>query len=141
MPIELPPGTASYSDETPPKNRQLLVLLGLFLCGLVLALWASLWLAGALVWAIPPSVERQLGRAMVPIFEAQAQPSVTQDKLNEMLGKLEANLPAQQRENRDYQVLYVPQETVNAIAIPGDRIIIYKGLLAAAEELVHYVLD
>ena len=70
---------------------------------------------------------------MVPIFETQAQPSATQDKLNTMLDQLEKNLPAEQREGREYQVLYVPQDTVNALAIPGDRIIIYKGLLAAAE--------
>ncbi|MGD1897161.1 MAG: M48 family metallopeptidase [Phormidesmis sp.] len=30
-------------------------------------------------------------------------------------------------------MLYVPEETVNALAIPGDRVIIYKGLLANAE--------
>ncbi|MEL6552335.1 MAG: M48 family metallopeptidase [Cyanobacteria bacterium J06621_11] len=139
MPIELPPGTAAYSEETPPaSNRQLLSLLGLFLLGLGMAIALALWLAGALVWLIPPGVEQQLGKAIIPAFEAQAQPSDTQDTLNVLLDKLETHLPEEQRtwkdgKVRDYQVLYVPEDTVNALAIPGDRVIIYKGLLANAE--------
>jgi len=139
MPIELPPGMAAYSEDTPPaSNRQLFVLLLLFLFGLGLAVSLALWLAGAVVWLIPPEVEQQLGRAIVPVFEAQAQPSDTQDTLNVLLDRLETHLPTEQRairdgQVRDYQVLYVPDDTVNAVAIPGDRIIIYQGLLAAAE--------
>ncbi len=138
MSIELPPGTANYSNSTPPpKNSQLLILLGLFLGTIVAVIALFLWLAGALVWAIPPSVEQQLGKAIVPIFEAQAEPSETQDVLNQLLDRLEAKLPAaeikEQIARRDYQVLYVPDETVNALAIPGDRIIIYQGLLAEVQ--------
>ena len=139
MPIELPPGTAAYSEESvPANNRQLFTLLGLFLLGLGLAIALALWLAGAAVWLIPIGVEQQLGKAIVPVFEAQAQPSDTQDTLNVLLDRLESHLPAEQRtwkdgNKRDYQVLYVPDDTVNALAIPGDRVIIYKGLLANAE--------
>ncbi|ESA34797.1 peptidase m48 ste24p [Leptolyngbya sp. Heron Island J] len=131
MPIELPPGTAAYSENTPPpSNRQLLTLLALFVMGIGIAIALTFWLAGALVWFIPTSVEQQLGRAMVPIYEAQAQPSATQNTLNQLLDRLEAHLPTEQRTGRDYQVLYVPDATVNALAIPGDRIIIHQGLLA-----------
>ncbi|MEO1620812.1 MAG: M48 family metallopeptidase [Cyanobacteria bacterium J06632_3] len=134
MPIELPPGTAAYSDETPPPgNSQLLQLALLFLAGLIGAIALAVWLSGAVVWLIPPEVEQQLGRAIVPAFEAQAEPSDTQDELNRLLDGLEIHLPEAQRDGRDYQVLYVPEETVNALAIPGDRIIIYQGLLAEAE--------
>ncbi len=130
MSIELPPGTAAYSNSNPPpQNRQVLTLTLMFLGSLGLAIGAAIWLAGALVWAIPPSVERQMGRAIVPIYEAQSQPSATQDELNRLLERIEVNLPAEQRENRDYQVLYIPDDTVNAAAIPGDRILIYQGLL------------
>ncbi|MEL6492041.1 MAG: M48 family metallopeptidase [Cyanobacteria bacterium J06634_6] len=133
MPIELPPGTAAYSEDTPPaNNRQLLTLLGLFLLGIGLAVGLALWLAGAVVWLIPTSVEQQLGRAIVPVYEAQSKPSATQDVLNELLDRLETHLPEEQAE-RDYQVLYVPEDVVNAIAIPGDRVIIYKGLLTDVE--------
>ena len=134
MPIELPPGTAAYSNKTPPpNNRQLLTLLALFLVGIGLAIGIAFWLAGALVWFIPVSVEQQLGRAIVPIYEAQAEPSAAQDTLNQLLDRLEEHLPAEQSNGRDYQVLYVPDDTVNALAIPGDRIIIYQGLLAEAD--------
>jgi Zn-dependent protease with chaperone function len=140
MSIELPPGTANYSNSTPPpNNKQLLVLLGLFLGAIALALFCAFWLAGTLVWAIPPTVEQQLGKAIVPIFELQAQPSPTQNKLNELLDRLEMKLPEaelphkkarEQISGRDFQVLYIPEPTVNAVAIPGDRIIVYQGLLA-----------
>ena len=134
MPIELPPGTAAYSDKTPPpSNRQMLILLSLFLAGVGLAIAIAFWFAGALVWFIPTSVEQQLGRAIVPIYEAQASPSAAQANLNQLLDCLEVNLPAKQTAERDYQVLYVPDKTVNALAIPGDRIIIYQGLLAEVQ--------
>ena len=134
MSIELPPGTAAYSNNNPPpKNRQILTLAGLFLASLSLAVGAAVWFAGALVWAIPPSVEKQMGRAIVPVYEAQSKPSATQDELNRLLDRVEVSLPAEQRENRDYQVLYIPDVTVNAAAIPGDRILIYKGLLKEVE--------
>ncbi|MEL7331441.1 MAG: M48 family metallopeptidase [Cyanobacteria bacterium J06560_2] len=134
MPIELPPGMAAYSEETPmTNNRQLLTLLLLFLLGIAVTIGAALWFAGAVVWLIPPDVEQQLGKAIVPVYEAQAEPSDTQDTLNVLLDRLEVHLPEEQRQGRDYQVLYVPEDTVNALAIPGDRIIIYKGLLADVE--------
>ncbi|NEZ56736.1 peptidase M48 [Leptolyngbyaceae cyanobacterium CCMR0081] len=131
MPMELPPGTAAYSDKTPPpSHHQLLVLLGLFLAGIAIAIAIAFWLAGALVWFIPTRVEQQLGRAIVPIYAAQAEVSATQATLNQLLDRLETYLPAAQTNGRNYQVLYVPDQTVNALAIPGDHIIIYQGLLA-----------
>ena len=134
MPIELPPGTAACSNKTPPpSNRQLFILLGLFLAGLALAIGLAFWLAGALVWVIPTSVEQQLGRAIVPFYAAQAEPSPAQNKLNQLLDRLEPHLPTKQRAGRDYQVLYIPDSMVNALAIPGDRIIIYQGLLDETE--------
>jgi predicted Zn-dependent protease len=81
------------------------------------------------VWLIPPSVEQQLGAVIVPAYEKIAQPSATQDTLNQLLNRLETKLSPQQKQQRDYQVLYIPQPTVNALALPGDRIIIFAGLL------------
>ena len=134
MSIELPEGTAAYSNSAPPpNNRQLLTVFGLFLVGLIGSIALALWLASSLVWLIPTSVERQLGRVIVPIYEAQAEPSAAQTALNQLLDRLEAQLPPEQKEERDYQVFYVPEDTVNALAIPGDRIIIYRGLLAEVE--------
>ncbi|MCU0565562.1 MAG: M48 family metallopeptidase [Oculatellaceae cyanobacterium Prado106] len=134
MPIELPPGTASYSDRTPPpQKRQLLLLLGFFL-GFIAVIFLSLGsLVNLLVDFIPPSVEQQLGRLTVPSFERMSRPSPAQDTLNQLLDRLEVHLPEDQRTGRDYQVLYIPDNTVNAIAIPGDRVILYQGLLNQME--------
>lgn len=134
MSIELPPGTAAYSDRSePPRKRQLLLLL--FLIGLLIA--GFFWLIGAavegLVMVIPPQVERQLGALIVPAYERIAKPSPAQDTLNQLLDRLENHLPAEQRQARDYRVLLIPETVVNAMAIPGDRVIIYQGLLDQVE--------
>lgn len=91
--------------------------------------WLFSLLVNNVVWLIPPSVEQQLGALIVPAYEKLAKPTQAQDTLNELLNRLETNLPPEQRQNRDYQVLYVPESEVNALAIPGDRIIIYSGLI------------
>jgi Zn-dependent protease with chaperone function len=134
MPIELPPGTASYRGDRspPPQNRQLLLLLGFFISFVISIFWLIGLVAQGLVALIPYSVERQLGAYIVPAYEQLAKPSAAQDTLNQLLNRLETNLPAKQQ-NRNYQVLYIPEATVNALAIPGDRIIIYGGLLEQTE--------
>ncbi len=133
MGFELSPGMASPSDrDLPPNNRQLLTVLGLAI-GVVLGIF---WLIGmvlnGLVWLVPANVERQLGALVVPAFERIAQPSPAQDSLNQLLDRLEAKLPTEQR-TRDYRVLYVPEATVNALALPGDRLVVYAGLLDHVE--------
>ena len=135
MPIEVPSGFADYDDDRnpPPKNRQILFFLGLFLGTIALIVWGAVVLVDLAVAQIPPEVEQQLGRAIVPVFEEQAQPGPVQEALNGLLDRLESQAPAEVTTDRDYQVLYVPQEVVNAIAIPGDRVIIYQGLLEQVE--------
>ncbi len=130
MSIELPPGTADYNDRSPPpKNRQLVLLFSFFL-GLLLAIFWSVSVAvNVLIALVPLGVEQQLGALIVPAFEKLAPASATQDTLNQLLDRLETHLPATQS-NRNYQLLYIPDSTVNAMAIPGDRIILYQGLLA-----------
>lgn len=115
----------------PPSNRQLLILFGIFFGFILGVIWLVAWLVNSLVWLIPPSVEQQLGALVVPAFERLAEPTPAQDTLNQLLNRLEKNLPPQRQ--RDYQVLYVPDSTVNALAIPGDRIIIYSGLVEQVE--------
>ncbi len=142
MPIELPPGTAAHSDDNSPdtSSRQILIVGGLFLVFVAGLIWLVIVLITNLVLLLPPSVEQQLGKVIVPAFEQQSEASPTQDTLNQLLDNLEKNLPEDKR--RDFQVLYIPQDVVNAIAIPGDRVIIYKGLLknAGSENEVMMVL-
>jgi Zn-dependent protease with chaperone function len=131
MPIELPPGTASYSDRNPPpRNRQLLKLLGIVVALAIFLIWAFGAIANQMIWWIPPSVEQQLGRVFIPAFEKLSLPSETQTTLNQLLDRLETHLPREQKTPRDYRVLYIPDSTINAMALPGDRIVVYRGLLA-----------
>jgi len=124
---------APTNRNPPPSNRQLLILLGIFIGFIVAVLWLLNLLVNGLIGMIPPSVEQKLGAVIVPVYEKQAQPSPTQDTLNQLLDRLERELPAEQQKARDYQVLYLPESTVNAIALPGDAIVIYQGLLEQAE--------
>ncbi|MBD3882214.1 M48 family metallopeptidase [Phormidium tenue FACHB-886] len=132
MPLELPPETASYSDRSPPpKKRQLFYVLSFFV-GLVMAIfWSVSVMVNVLIGFIPPAVEQQLGALILPVYQQQAKASATQTALNQLLDRLEAHLLLEQK--RDYQVLYIPQPVVNALAIPGDRIILYEGLLVQME--------
>ncbi len=114
----------------PPTARQLLTILTIFVGFIVGVVWLLLLLVDNLVLLIPVEVEQQLGRLMVPAYERVAQPSPTQDELNQLLDGLEEKLPGPLGEERDFRVLYVREPTVNAIAIPGDRIVIYEGLLS-----------
>lgn len=129
-PIELPPGTAAYSDRNPPPRKRDLTQLVLFIIGLGLGLLGLIsWFVNAVIWFIPPEFERQLGAVMLPTYERLAQPGAEQDALNQLLNRLEANLPTQSLQKRDFQLLYVPQPTINAIALPGDHIVVFQGLI------------
>ncbi len=124
---------SDYSDRNPPpSNRQLLVLLGIFLGLILVGIWLLNWLLNSIIVLIPPSVEQRLGAPIVAAYERQAQPSPAQDTLNQLLDRLEAELPPEQQ-RRDYQALLVPEPTVNALALPGDAIVIYGGLIEQAE--------
>lgn len=133
MSVELPPGTASYSDRNPePENKQILTLLGLLVGTIALVIILAnpvlnLFVNG-LLGVIPTSVDQQIGRWIVPTYEAMATPSATQETLNDLLDRLEAELPDEQQHHA-YEVFFIDEATVNAAAIPGDRVLIYRGLL------------
>lgn len=117
---------APISNRNPePNNKQLLILLTMFggiLVSIILILIISI---NQLVNLIPVSFEQKLGTLIVDSYEKQSKPSPSQDKLNQLVDELEELLANE----RDYKVLYIPEDTINALAIPGDTIIVYKGLL------------
>ena len=119
----------SNPKNAPPSNRQFLIVIGMFLGAVALVFWLLGLFINSIITAIPPEVEQKLGTVITPIYEQQAQPSPQQKTLNQLLDRLENNLPQNQQSLRDYQVLYIPEPTVNALALPGDRIVIYQGLL------------
>lgn len=124
----MPKSSAKFSDRNPEiSNRQLLILGGLFLSVIISIIFIIWFLINSLINLIPPEFEQNLGKIIVPVYETKSLPSPTQNTLNQLLDRLENNLP--KKENRNYQVLYIPEATINALAIPGDRIIIYQGLL------------
>jgi predicted Zn-dependent protease len=121
------------SDRNPPpSNRQLLILLGIFVGSILVIIWLIGIIANSLVWLIPPSVEQQIGKIVLPAYEQLAPATPAQNTLNQLLQRLETNLPETQKQ-QDYRVLYVPEQTVNALALPGNAIVIYSGLVAKAE--------
>lgn len=117
----------------PPRARQLLIILGLFVGFIVGIVWLSLLLVDNLVSIVPVSAEQQLGKLIVPAYERLAEPSGTQDGLNRLLDGLESKLEPEFRQGRDFQVLYLREPTVKAMAIPGDRLVVYQGLLSQME--------
>ncbi len=134
MSIKLPPGTAAHSDNNRPPQRRHMVTLVALSVGLIIAAWVAMsFLFNQVINWIPPAVERQLGAIAIAAFEQQAEPSDTQTTLNQWLDRLEAELPEDLSRDRDYQLLYIPDDTVNALALPGDHIVLYQGLLAQAD--------
>jgi predicted Zn-dependent protease len=117
------------SKNESESNSQILMIIGIFLTGSVLIYLLFNLLINSLIGIMPIALEQKIGAVVVPVYEKQALDSPQQKTLNQLLDRLETNLPAQQRKNNQYQVLYIPEDTVNAIAIPGNRVIIYRGLL------------
>jgi predicted Zn-dependent protease len=128
-----PDGLMTDDRNAPPRKRELLSLLALFVGAFLVVVWLLNLLVGGVIGMIPPEAERQLGRWIIPALEAEAEDSTTQDRLNDLLDRLEAELPPEQAAVHDYQLLYIPDETVNAAAVPGDVILVYQGLLAEME--------
>lgn len=121
------------SKNESESNSQIIIIIGMFLGAIALIFWLLNLLVNGLIGIIPPGVEQKLGAVIVPVYEKQAVDSPQQKTLNQLVDRLETNLPAKQRENNQYQVLYIPEATINAIAIPGNKIIIYRGLLEEVE--------
>ena len=117
------------SKNESESNSQILVIISLFLGAVIVAFLLFNLFVNVLIGIVPPGLEQKLGAVIVPVYEKQAIASPQQKTLNQLLDRLETKIPKKQRKNHEYQVLYIPEDTVNALAIPGNRIIIYQGLL------------
>lgn len=118
----------SSNRNPPPSGRQLLILIGGFLSILILVIWGLINLfATLLVWLIPPELEAKIGFTLAKEYETRATTGIVQDTLNILQDRLEAKQSPKDR--RDLKVTHLSEKTVNAFAIPGDRIIIFRGLL------------
>lgn len=123
----------SIDRNAPPSNRQLLILLGLFVGFLWGLIWTIGWLINGLVGFIPVEVEQKLGQPIVSVYEKLAEPSPTQAYFDRLLDRMETHLPKEQQQGRNYRLLAIDDATVNAMALPGDAIVLYTGLIDRAE--------
>ncbi|MCL2924947.1 MAG: M48 family metallopeptidase [Trichodesmium sp. MAG_R04] len=119
------------SDRNPsPTNRQLLIILGIFTTIIVIMISFVSLLFDWAITQIPISWEQKLGALIIPVYEKKAKDYPQQQEiLNSLLDRLESKLNNKLREKRDYRVIYIPEKTVNAFAIPGDVIGIFEGLV------------
>ncbi|MBD2039605.1 M48 family metallopeptidase [Microcoleus sp. FACHB-672] len=107
-----------------------MTILAIFVGFITVIIYIIWLLVSNLVWLIPPQIEQQLTAVITPAYEQLAQPSSAQDSLNQLLDRLETQLPVAKHTKRNYRVFYVPQNTVNGLALPGDIIVVYVGLLS-----------
>ena len=124
------PYHSPISDRNPePNNKQLLILLGLFISLALTIIISLFFLVNQVINLIPISLERKLGKIIFNELTIANKDSIIEYKLNVLVDNLEEKLSENNTEKRDYQVFYIEEKTVNALAIPGDKIIIYQGLL------------
>ncbi|EAZ93093.1 M48 family metallopeptidase [Crocosphaera chwakensis] len=118
------------SDRNPPPNfRQLFIILGIFLIIIILIIQLISFLVDWGITYIPVSWEQKLGSIVVPIYEEKSEDSPQQQVLNQLLDRLESQIDDESIAKRDYRVIYIPEDTVNAFAIPGDVIGVFQGLV------------
>ncbi|WP_017328183.1 M48 family metallopeptidase [Synechococcus sp. PCC 7336] len=136
MSLQLPPGTATYQPNRhpPPKLRQLVGVVATIGLSIALAIALVAWLllssAERLALTIPPEWEAQLGQVVTRSFRAEAEGGPVQASLNQLLDRMEAQWVDPERPQRDVELLFIPdRELVNALAVPGDVVVIYGGLL------------
>lgn len=128
-------------DINAPKNNFIKELF-YFLIILILFITIIYYLLGFFVdiiaEKIPPEIETLLGYNYVRIFEGE-KISEKEYKIQKLLDELvsHSNL-----KNRNFKVRILETNEVNALAIPGDNIIIFSGLLKIlkTENQLSYVL-
>ena len=124
------PYHSPISDRNPePNNRDLLTLLMFFISVILIIIIVAFTVLNQIINFIPVELEQKLGSLITSQLNIENNDSPTQVELNKLLDKLEQKLPENTVAKRDYQLIYVPEKTVNALAVPGDIIIVYQGLL------------
>ncbi|AFZ48080.1 peptidase M48 Ste24p [Cyanobacterium stanieri PCC 7202] len=129
----MPYSSPIHDRNLDTNNKQIIIVLIMFATMITLILYGLFALSNHLVDFIPVSFEQKIGALILGDFEQGNQINNTQIQLNKLLDKIEQKLPLDTPEKRDYQVIYVSEDVVNAIALPGDKIVIYQGLLEKIE--------
>lgn len=142
------PGPNPNISSTPPW-RAFLVLGAGFLVVLALVWFGLGAVAGAVAKRLPDGFESRLA-ALTPLEALQsdrAEDLVARDHLQDIVDVMAATLPPRDFE---YRVIVIDDDLINAAAIPGGSILVFRGLLDAVEsenelamvlghELAHHV--
>jgi len=125
------PGPNPNISDAPPW-RMVALLAGGFVAVLVVAWLVLGWIGGALATRIPDDVERRLGEVFsVETMQGQDPVSLAaRDHLQDIVDAMATHLPAR---GLRYRVVVVDDPAVNAAAVPGGGILVFRGLLDAAE--------
>ncbi len=124
------PGPNRNISDAPPW-RLMALLAGAFVAILVVAWFVLGWIGGALATRIPDDMERRLGD-LISVESMQGRDPASlaaRDHLQNIVDAMATHLPA--RDLR-YRVVVVDDPTVNAAAVPGGGILVFRGLLDAA---------
>jgi predicted Zn-dependent protease len=122
----------------PPAPRQLrgvvmVAVAAVLSVAMIAAGYAALpWLARSAVAALPVSVEREWGRSIAAGFEHHGRfcrAPAGEAALAGLVERLAAPLPPDLRPSR---LLVVDAATVNALALPGGVVVVFRGLLNGA---------
>lgn len=115
------------------NNKQIIIVLIIFATVVCLIIYSLFVITNNLVNFIPVSFEQQIGKLIVNNFKEKSQSSSTQQQLNILLNHLEQKIPEDNIAKRNYELIYIEEDTINALALPGDTIVIYEGLLEDIE--------
>ena len=124
------PGPNPNISDDPPW-RLVAILAGGFVAT-VLVIWFALgWIGGALATRVPDGVEQKLGRLMNADSMQSEDPVLlaTRDHLQGIVDVMAAELPPREL---PYRVVVIDDPMVNAAAVPGGAILVFRGLLDSA---------
>ncbi|MTF40179.1 M48 family metallopeptidase [Cyanobacterium aponinum UTEX 3221] len=112
-----------------PNKRQLLTIFFLFGGTLTFLIFLIFYLFNQLIYLVPLEVEEKIGNLIIEQIAPEKENSNISQQLNVLVDEIETLLPNKNNVKRNYEVIYVPENTVNALAIPGNKIVVYEGLL------------
>lgn len=124
------PGPNPNISDSPPW-RLVAILAAGFVAVLLIAWFVLGWVGGALAKQVPDGVEAKLAE-LVPAERMQgtsAEALAMRDHLQGIVDIMAAELPPRAF---PYRVVTVDSPTVNAAAVPGGAILIFRGLLDGA---------
>jgi Zn-dependent protease with chaperone function len=121
----------NVSSTSPLK--ELILLLGGIIGFLVIGYFLLGLAVEKVVQKLPPQIEQNLGKAFANLYQEARIRGPAEEKLSSLLTDLVEKFPPEERKRRNYHLWVVSNPVVNALALPGGKIIIFSGLLKEIE--------